>query len=197
MTKFFENLIKLTDYPFSYSFIPLLILILSNKKFDIFQVEFQEIWPFFVIIGIFGTLLTTIDPLGTLIRFLLGSYKKERIEIFLSENRYRMFSLLRKFRRLSSEKPHSPTEQIPKKQRIKIFFFKIKYWLLSPFRKLQDWAFTRPYQESDLDHFLTEHHNISYYREKEYNKKIVTTKWISYEIEIVVSTLIFFLLYYL
>ena len=75
MTTFKENIIKLTDYPFSYSLIALLTLILTSSKFVI-PSDFPFLWPFIVIIGTSGTLLSIIDPLGKLIRFWLNPYKK-------------------------------------------------------------------------------------------------------------------------
>lgn len=45
MTKFTENIIKITDYQFIYSFFGLIILIGTGNKFDITNFDFQNYLP--------------------------------------------------------------------------------------------------------------------------------------------------------
>lgn len=72
MGEFTQNLLKLTDYPFSYSLISLLALMVGyGDKPDEFS--FDVIGPLFVLMGFVATTLSICDPIGVLQRTLLKS----------------------------------------------------------------------------------------------------------------------------
>jgi hypothetical protein len=68
MVEIVSNLLKLTDYPFLYSFAGFLLLVTGHgpKSSDI-----TTFVPLLVIVGLFGTALSITDPIGHLIQYIL------------------------------------------------------------------------------------------------------------------------------
>ena len=176
MTKFTENIIKLTDYPFTYSFIGLVIFIGTGNKFDITQIDVQNYLPFLVLIGVFGTILSIIDPVGNSIRFYLYRYKKEGIKIF-SSNVNDWLSRHLKLRP-STVSPTETNSVDAKKSKTPFKLPKLKY------KKPRTWG--------DFEDYLVRKNDFQYYKEvREYETKINSTNWISYEIDKIVSVIYF------
>ncbi|WP_458718828.1 hypothetical protein [Candidatus Nitrosocosmicus sp. R] len=74
MGEFTQNLLKLTEFPFSYSLITLLALIFGHG-INLIEPNLGEIAPLLVLMGFVATTLSICDPLGALQRIYLG---KER-----------------------------------------------------------------------------------------------------------------------
>ena len=68
-----DNLLKLTEFPFSYSFIGLLALIFSpsGESQDNNQLEFDKVGPLLILMGFVATTLSIWDPIGHAQRGLL------------------------------------------------------------------------------------------------------------------------------
>ena len=68
--EFTQSLLKLSDFPFSYSLISLLTLIIGHSEgFEKFSLN--EIGPLLVLMGFVATTLSICYPLGTIQRTLL------------------------------------------------------------------------------------------------------------------------------
>jgi len=73
LVEFVSNLLKASDYPFSYSIAGLWLLI--NGHGAVFT-DIASFGPLLLIMGILGTSLSIIDPFGKGIRFILGKLSK-------------------------------------------------------------------------------------------------------------------------
>ena len=173
MIKFTENIIELTDYPFTYSFIGLIILIRTGNKFDITQIDIQNYLPFLVLIGVFGTILSIIDPFGNIIRFYLYRYRKDRIEIFLSNARYWILRPLRYPQYSSKNMSETTTTETTTSTTIKSSYKKysrrlnrIRSFASKIINRIRSFASTRPFRLSDLDHNIVDDHGNEGYKEK-------------------------------
>lgn len=71
MTNFKENVIKLTDYPFIFSIVGSLFVMIFDKKLYSFNTPFNELVPVLIFIGIIGTIISIIDPLGRFIKKII------------------------------------------------------------------------------------------------------------------------------
>jgi len=164
VNEFLEKIIKLTDYPFSYSLLALIMLIATGSRFDVTQPDFiKNYLPFIVLIGLFGTLLAILDPAGNLIRFYLYREKIEGIKIFLSNIDHWLSMRLRL-------RPRTVDDQSRK------YLFKYK--------KPRTWA--------DYEDYVNRKHGYQTYKdERLYKTKINSTNWISYEIDKIVSIMYF------
>lgn len=76
-----NNLLKLTDYPFSYGIAGLLLLI--NGHGTVFT-QIETFGPLLLIMGILGTTLSITDPIGNLMRFLCAKFALPRHDIHTS-----------------------------------------------------------------------------------------------------------------
>ena len=70
MVQLLSNLIKLTEYPFAYSFIGL-ILAMSGHRINIESPDLSTLGPIITLVGIFATVLSITDPFGNFLKFLL------------------------------------------------------------------------------------------------------------------------------
>lgn len=87
--QFLTNLVKLTDYPFVYSLVGLL-LAMSGHRINLDSVSFSTIGPLITIIGLFATILSIGDPFGNLLRFGIKRARPEREDyLSIDEQRYR------------------------------------------------------------------------------------------------------------
>jgi hypothetical protein len=74
-----ENLIKLTDYPFTYSVVGSIFVLVFNTNINPINNSFNEFIPVLIFIGIIGTIISIIDPIGRLIKYTI---------LFVSTSRY-------------------------------------------------------------------------------------------------------------
>jgi len=72
MGEFTENLLKLTEFPFSYSIIGLISLILGHGL-DPQKLSFVQVGPLLILMGFVATTLSICDPVGAAQRKLLSS----------------------------------------------------------------------------------------------------------------------------
>ena len=70
MGEFTQNLLKLTEFPFSYSLIGL-ISIIAGQGPNLEDLSFAKIGPLLILMGFFATTLSICDPIGALQRLLL------------------------------------------------------------------------------------------------------------------------------
>jgi hypothetical protein len=88
MGEFGQNLLKLTEFPFSYSLIGLLALIFGHGM-DLEELDFGKIGPLFIIMGFVATSLSICDPVGALQRLMLsiqgGFWVKSNARSLLNE----------------------------------------------------------------------------------------------------------------
>jgi hypothetical protein len=63
MGEFTQNLLKLTEFPFSYSLIGLLALI-SGQGINVEELSFAQVGPLLILMGFVATTLSICDPLG-------------------------------------------------------------------------------------------------------------------------------------
>lgn len=74
---FLSNVVKLSDYPFAYSLVGLILLI-TGHKIDWANANPSEFIPLITLIGVLGTTLSIIDPFGNLLRYII-KLKSEKI----------------------------------------------------------------------------------------------------------------------
>jgi hypothetical protein len=67
-----ENLLKLTEFPFSYSLLGIFVL-LGGQHIDLSNISYIQFAPLLVLIGFLATTLSITDPFGRLLR-LIGRY---------------------------------------------------------------------------------------------------------------------------
>ena len=73
MGEFTQNLLKLTEFPFSYSIIGLLALIFG-QGINLQQLSFANIGPLLILMGFVATTLSICDPVGAIQRqIILGT----------------------------------------------------------------------------------------------------------------------------
>jgi hypothetical protein len=73
MGTFTDNLLKLTEFPFSYSFIGLLALIFGEGLNFGDEEFFNKLGPLLILMGFVATTLSITDPIGALQNLLLRS----------------------------------------------------------------------------------------------------------------------------
>lgn len=66
-----ENLIKLSDYPFIYSVTGSLFVMIFQKNINPLNPSFNELIPILIFIGIIGTIISIIDPVGRLAKSII------------------------------------------------------------------------------------------------------------------------------
>jgi hypothetical protein len=66
-----ENLIKLSDYPFTYSVLGSIFVIVFKTNISTVNTSFNEFIPVLIFIGIIGTIISIIDPFGRLTKHIL------------------------------------------------------------------------------------------------------------------------------
>jgi hypothetical protein len=78
MGSFVDNLLKLTEFPFSYSFISLLTFMIFGESI-LEDATLEKIGPFLILMGFVGTTLSITDPIGRIQKIYLksGSRKLE------------------------------------------------------------------------------------------------------------------------
>ena len=72
MGEFTQNLLKLTEFPFSYSFIGLLALIFGQGT-NLEELSLAKIGPLLILMGLVVTTLSICDPVGALQRRIIKS----------------------------------------------------------------------------------------------------------------------------
>lgn len=78
-----EAILKVTDYPFAYSAIFIILAILGLEVFD------EESYPYLAIAGILGTFLVIVDPLGWIVKgYILFSAKPTFVKKQDKKNRW-------------------------------------------------------------------------------------------------------------
>jgi hypothetical protein len=70
MGEFTQNLLKLTEFPFSYSLFGLLAL-MFGQGIDPQKLSFAQIGPLLILMGFFATTLSICDPIGALQRWII------------------------------------------------------------------------------------------------------------------------------
>jgi hypothetical protein len=70
MAKISENLLKLADFPFSYSLVGGLFIILTGENINLSNITSSEYLPLLTIMSFLGTALTICDPFGRLIKII-------------------------------------------------------------------------------------------------------------------------------
>jgi hypothetical protein len=79
MGEFSQNLLKLTEFPFSYSLIGLLALI-SGQGINPEQLSFAQVGPLLILMGFVATTLSIVDPVGVFQRKIIeGRYLLDRV----------------------------------------------------------------------------------------------------------------------
>lgn len=71
MGTFTDNLLKLTEFPFSYSFIGVLVLIAGGRGFLNEELSLANLGPLLILMGFVATTLSISDPIGRLQKALL------------------------------------------------------------------------------------------------------------------------------
>jgi hypothetical protein len=192
MGEFTENLLKLTEFPFSYSFIGLLALI-SGQGTNLENLTFEEIGPLLILMGFVGTTLSICDPLGGLQRrIILG---RDR---WISSNEMNSMKLLgmnifgKKLLRQLIVPYIFAVRCLPEDigHRFKVYQDEWEFELL---RLKNDRLFAMAKIEVDLGEIHTERGEIygTYYFFKGLQRKTVKTKWIKAEIDRITSLLYF------
>jgi hypothetical protein len=74
MGEFSANLLKLTEFPFSYSLIGLLALIFG-EGINLEELSFAKIGPILILIGFMATTLSVCDPVGAFQRLIIKGRK--------------------------------------------------------------------------------------------------------------------------
>ena len=75
-----ENLIKLSDYPFIYSVTGSIFVMIFQKNINLLNSlnpSFNELIPVLIFIGIIGTIVTIINPLGRLAKLIIFKLKQK------------------------------------------------------------------------------------------------------------------------
>jgi hypothetical protein len=70
MGEFTQNLLKLTEFPFSYSLMGLLALIFGHG-INPGELSFAKIGPLLILMGFVATTLSICDPVGSLLRLII------------------------------------------------------------------------------------------------------------------------------
>jgi hypothetical protein len=81
MGTFTDNLLKLTDFPFSYSFIGLLALIFGQGLSFGDEEFFERLGPLLILMGFVATTLSICDPIGRLQKYLLIGFSPTRRDV--------------------------------------------------------------------------------------------------------------------
>jgi hypothetical protein len=84
MGEFTQNLLKLTEFPFSYSLIGLLALIFG-QGINVEELSFSNLGPLLILMGFVATTLSICDPVGALQRAILIG-KREIMEVGMRAN---------------------------------------------------------------------------------------------------------------
>jgi hypothetical protein len=82
MGEFTQNLLKLTEFPFSYSLIGLLSLIFGQGT-NLEELSFNQIGPLLILIGFVATTLSICDPIGAVQRLII---KGRELRMFKFKN---------------------------------------------------------------------------------------------------------------
>lgn len=92
MGEFTQNLLKLTEFPFSYSLIGLLSLIFANGS-NSEDLSFEKIGPLFILMGFVATTLSICDPVGAVQRIMIKGWdwqiRTKNFSIVLSESHFK------------------------------------------------------------------------------------------------------------
>jgi hypothetical protein len=75
-----EKLLKLSEFPFSYSLIGIIVFALRGKPIDLEHLPFAEVAPFIILLGFLATTLTITDPFGRLLRWGTQQSLRSKIE---------------------------------------------------------------------------------------------------------------------
>jgi hypothetical protein len=86
MGEFTQNLLKLTEFPFSYSLIGLLALI-TGQGVNLDELSFDKIGPILILIGFVATTLSICDPIGAFQRRII-KWKKLPFRKYKSAKKY-------------------------------------------------------------------------------------------------------------
>lgn len=166
MVEIVNNLLKLTDYPFAYSFVTLL-LSMSGHPIDL--TDITRYIPIFLIMGLIGTALSIIDPLGNAIR-LLARYVSTSYLFKNSRGTLDVFSfLVSEFRdKTEGQFDYNPIVRVNTASNLLI---KVSKW------------FKRVGATSGFVKKI-----------KILQIKCISTTWISYEIDKIVSTIYFLII---
>jgi hypothetical protein len=74
-----DNLLKLTEFPFSYSFIGLLVLIFGQGQSFGDEEFFNRLGPLLILMGFVATTLSITDPIGALQKRFLGGIPSDKM----------------------------------------------------------------------------------------------------------------------
>lgn len=80
--KVFENIIKLSDFPFSYSLITGIVSLGIGKTVTLDNLFSLSYYPLLLLIGFFGTALALIDPGGIILRWYGGRSYTSKFDLF-------------------------------------------------------------------------------------------------------------------
>jgi hypothetical protein len=84
--EFTQNLLKLTEFPFSYSLLGLLALIFG-QGINVEELSFSKLGPLLILMGFVATTLSICDPVGALQRkILVGIGKLKEMEVAMRAN---------------------------------------------------------------------------------------------------------------
>jgi hypothetical protein len=97
-----DNLLKLIEFPFSYSFIGLLTLILGQGASFADEEFFDRLGPLLILMGFVATTLTITDPIGGLQKIWLKHLKAESLTE-LPQDLLRIIERAEKNNRLKAE----------------------------------------------------------------------------------------------
>lgn len=182
MVDFISNLVKLSDYPFTYSLIAL-VLIINGHSLDLNALSnFEVLGPLLSLIGIMATVLSITDPFGHLIRWILKTtFYSDSSDAEILINKDVQFwdshigdSFLTDDMKPDEKRRHKRTNNIFKKfyDQLVMFFERLQY----VFSQL---AKSTLYYETISSY--------SYYLKL----KSISTNWVSYEVDKIVSIIYF------
>ena len=100
MVGFKENIIKLTDYLFTYSVLGSLFVIFFKKNISLVNTPFNEYIPVLIFIGIIGTIISIIDPFGRLAKLIIIIVANYKYALKTRYNSSQPVILERKFQHL-------------------------------------------------------------------------------------------------
>jgi hypothetical protein len=163
-----ENLIKLSDYPFTYSVLGSIFVIVFKTNISTVNTSFNEFIPVLIFIGIIGTIISIIDPFGRLTKHILlvVSITMDLIQL---------------------KKPSSFDEGLRVYTKDKSLFFLIFFGL---YRK--ELLEERTVQKKVLPKIVTKNNKRQIQRWENLNLlRVLNASWINYEIDKLVSTIYF------
>lgn len=196
MGEFTQNLLKLTEFPFSYSFIGLLALIFGNG-INLQDLSFINIGPLLILMGFVATTLSICDPVGAFLRRIILCTSSPPSSLSKQEPNPKLLMDLRIFGKRIGEQFIIPyivsTKFTPEDLGSRFTREQFDSWSLD----LKDWkhGIVNEYAESSKELKAIRILDIQdrWYLFRGLQRKAVKTKWITAEIDRI-TALIYFMI---